>query len=197
MTQNGYAYEVEIKVSRSDFFADFKKEKHKIFQAILQKRSHYCYNHGSSRHGDFICRFEYGEMAVRGYRSRKNPWESAEHFDVLNHYRDFSIRKQYETIYAPCTGIKVVKLSEINVPHRFYYATPPGLLKKEEIPEYAGLIEVHQGTYRTECRKIKEAPFIHRRPLELKHILLDKFYWECLKHRNSIRTQTIINQTSK
>lgn len=28
---------------------------------------------------------------------------------------------------------------------RFYYATPPGMLKPEEIPDWAGLIEIHDG----------------------------------------------------
>jgi hypothetical protein len=34
VTKSGYAYEFEIKVSRSDFLADFKKEKHVIFRAM-------------------------------------------------------------------------------------------------------------------------------------------------------------------
>jgi hypothetical protein len=33
VTKTGYSYEFEIKVSRSDFLADFKKEKHAIFRA--------------------------------------------------------------------------------------------------------------------------------------------------------------------
>jgi len=31
INRNGYAVEMEIKVSRSDFFADFKKKRHKIY----------------------------------------------------------------------------------------------------------------------------------------------------------------------
>jgi hypothetical protein len=32
MTSSNYAYEIEVKVSRSDFFADFKKPKHNFFK---------------------------------------------------------------------------------------------------------------------------------------------------------------------
>jgi len=28
---------------------------------------------------------------------------------------------------------------------RFYYATPPGLISKDEVPDWAGLVEVHDG----------------------------------------------------
>jgi hypothetical protein len=35
MTKTGYTYEVEIKVSASDFKADFKKEKHKLFEKAV------------------------------------------------------------------------------------------------------------------------------------------------------------------
>lgn len=34
ITKTGYCYEVEIKISKSDFMADFKKPKHKIFNML-------------------------------------------------------------------------------------------------------------------------------------------------------------------
>lgn len=37
VTSHGYSYEVEIKVSRSDFLADFKKPKHQIFTGAYKK----------------------------------------------------------------------------------------------------------------------------------------------------------------
>ncbi len=45
MTSSGYAVEVEIKVSRSDFFADFKKkDKHKLFRH--RNKEAVCIAHG-------------------------------------------------------------------------------------------------------------------------------------------------------
>jgi hypothetical protein len=35
MTRTGYTYEVEIKISASDFKADFKKKKHKLFEGAI------------------------------------------------------------------------------------------------------------------------------------------------------------------
>lgn len=37
LTKSGYAIEIEVKVSRSDFLADFKKPKHKLLQAAFEK----------------------------------------------------------------------------------------------------------------------------------------------------------------
>lgn len=80
---SGYCQEVEIKLSRSDFKADFKKPKH---EAIKQ--------------GKFK-----------------------------------------------------------GVANRFYYAVPNGLIKENEIPDYAGLIYVSEfGSLNV----IKKAPLLHR-----------------------------------
>lgn len=35
-TRSGYCYDIEVKVSRSDFFADFKKPRHKLMKGALQ-----------------------------------------------------------------------------------------------------------------------------------------------------------------
>jgi len=38
---------------------------------------------------------------------------------------------------------------------QFYYVTPAGLLKKDEVPDWAGLIEYHDGTFST----VIQAPY--------------------------------------
>jgi hypothetical protein len=38
VTKSGYSYEIEVKVSRSDFFADFKKPKHQFFRTFKTGR---------------------------------------------------------------------------------------------------------------------------------------------------------------
>jgi len=76
-----------------------------------------------------------------------------------------------------------IPIAKAFIPNRFYYAVPEGLITKEEVPEYAGLITV--GSY---AKIIKRAPFIHRRKLEFRKILCDKFYhrWEYERRRNQL-----------
>jgi len=69
------------------------------------------------------------------------------------------------------------------IPNRFYYVVPEGMITKEEVPEYAGLIYINS------CANIiKRAPFIHRRKLEVRHKLCDKFYnrWIDERRRNNL-----------
>lgn len=80
--QSQYTYEIEVKTSRSDFLADFKK---------------------------------------------------------LEKHRKLSTGTGY-------------------IPNRFYYAVPEGLISKDEIPEYSGLLYVKKD----EVIKVKEAPIINK-----------------------------------
>lgn len=98
VSASGYAIEVEIKISKSDFKADFKKE---------------------MKHLNLV-----GD----------NP-----------------------------SALK---------PNKFYYACPDGLISLVEIPAYAGLIYWNGSS----CRKVKEAPFIHKAKQDLKSRLLSKYY---------------------
>ena len=91
---NGYCYEVEIKISKADFFADLKKvKKHSILSTGK-------YNEG---HG----------------------------------MRDHKFR-----------------------PNKFYYCCPKGLIDVQDVPEYAGLLEVQE--WGSCIEEIKKAPFIHK-----------------------------------
>jgi hypothetical protein len=94
--ENGYCYEFEIKISRSDFLADFKKQRH------------------------------------------------------------INIQKQEKKLK----------------PNKFYYVVPVGMVSKEEVPNYAGLMYVNDFSIIT----IKEAPFIHKEKLKLEDNLCHKFY---------------------
>lgn len=95
ITRAGYAHEFEIKVSRSDFLADFKKEKHSLYES------------GASR--------------------LKPSWHT-------NH-------------------------PGLEIPGRFWFVTMEGIVKTEDIPAYAGWIEVRPGGY---LKEIKRAPQVHR-----------------------------------
>ena len=179
MTKTGYCYEVEIKLSRGDFFADFKKEKHFLFKKIASGAKYYFKNNGhSSWHGSII-----GISKIIKFK-RRHYWqlddEYTEHADFINHYKDWYLEEREQMMHAPCTRIEFIDLNKVHCPHRFYYAVPEGLIKSDEVPVYAGLIYIKD----SEAIIIKEAPFIHKKGQDLSRILMDKFYYE----RNELRS---------
>jgi len=110
-TKNGYITEFEIKISRSDYFADFKKSNGD--------------KHNRLKSGDSIC-------------------------------------------------------------NKFYFVVPRGLITKEEIPDYAGLITYNNKYFQVE----KMAPFIHKRKpdsIETYRFLLDKVTLREQTWRNKVR----------
>lgn len=131
LRQNGYICDYEIKITRSDYFADFKKlTKHEILP-----KGHY-------------------------------------------------------------TGWKGKIVDSIR-PNKFYFVVPKDLIKKEEVPAYAGLIYVSETGQLT---FVKEAPFLHRNIVEVHKTLADKFYhrWNDsnfesrrLAHENKVLRQQI------
>ena len=144
VSRSGYAYELEVKVSRSDFFADFKKqEKHRILQAEkpFVQRGYKQYN-------------SYLESNSRTYKK----WFTGKDFgETRKHLR---------------TNIKII-FPNLCRPHKFVYVVPKGLIEKDEVPEYAGLM--YSGNT---LRYIKQPPFLHKDKIEkLNETLLYKFYW--------------------
>lgn len=59
-------------------------------------------------------------------------------------------------------------LSRETVPNRFWYVAPFGLIRVEELPTYAGLIEIGEGAWNKRyCVKVtKAAPVIHKQKHE-------------------------------
>lgn len=108
ISKSGYAVEIEVKISRGDFFQDFKKPKHQIF----------------------------------------------------------------------------IDRASTDIPNKFFFACPDGLIKIEEVPEYAGLIYTGQSYSRFSV--IKPAPFIHREKIDFTSRLLSKYYNSSLMTRSRI-----------
>lgn len=191
ISKSGYAIEVEIKVSRSDFKADFKKEKHGIFKSICAKKEIHVYRKDISYNS-------YGDILLKGFSepelqmdrktidTTKELIERNYHFgNVPKHMQkkyvvndwDFANIRIYKDPYgidvrAPVSNVGYIKLNEYHSPHQFYYAVPVGLLQLDEIPSYAGLIYVRDGA----CEVARKAPYMHKRPMDLRSQLLSKFY---------------------
>lgn len=138
-------WDFEIKVTRSDFRADFKKEKH------------------------------------YAYRDELTP-------SVLERIED------YETRMDGIAGIVGVPRAKAEAdlerlrarrPKHFYYAAPKGIVPKDEVPEYAGLIEVDgdpEHPKQAAVRIVRRAPVLVEEPEgdELIYCLLRRLsncYW--------------------
>lgn len=77
-------------------------------------------------------------------------------------------------------------------PNKFYYCVPEGLIKADEVPDYAGLMYVNSyGGVDT----IKEAKFLHKEKLELTKKLCDKFYYYWKNTRTKLSISEKQNQT--
>lgn len=58
-------------------------------------------------------------------------------------------------------------------PNYFYYVSPPGLIDKKDIPDYAGLIEIGK-----EVKYIKRAKLLHNKKSDVNYQLLMKAYYK-------------------
>ncbi len=137
VTSSGYLYEVEVKISKSDFAADFIKFKHKIFEGRNQT--------------------EVIKEAKYKYSKR---WKK-------------DVRRAPE---------KKINPQEVKMPNKFFFACPDGLLKVEDIPEYAGLIYVTD----TAATIIKHAPLLHKRKENIKELLFSKYQWGYINTKNDL-----------
>lgn len=66
---------------------------------------------------------------------------------------------------APTTKHAKLALGAENGPCRFFYVTPPGLVTPEEVPEFAGLLELHHDARSKILKTVKPAPKLHSKKL--------------------------------
>ncbi len=187
-SSSGYFIEVEVKISRSDFFADFKKaHKHKVFEAYRSKKTIMVQNHGISKYGGdvIIKNFCKPSIHVRGYHGReiKNGSETLIEYDyqnseggyIVNDWQDrleINNTRFGRDISAPISRIGYINLQEHNYPNQYWFAVPKDLVGVDEIPGYAGLLYIDG----EEVKIKKKAPFLHKRTLNLTPVLLKKYY---------------------
>lgn len=151
---NGYCYECEIKISRSDFKADFKKEKHTIHKGNEIGSNLYLRKTGDhlERNVSFQFMRDFPELIV-----------SREHYGFrsnIDGIREINI--DYHAHIS--SGIEFMKHSNKLLPNKFFYVVPNGLIAKHEVPDYAGLIYVDE---LGRCTKIKDAKFLHKDCLDV------------------------------
>jgi hypothetical protein len=177
-SDSGYFIEVEVKISRSDFFIDFNKPKHKLFSALRSGKKVLVETFSSASKGDKI--LSYMQPFVRaqyGYTRRlgnhwKMEYRNGKWGYWVNDYGIIKVGQQMTDVYAPCCQVTYINLEKRNIPNQFYFAVPAGLVKLEEVPAYCGLLTIdHRGVH-----VLRRAPFLHKRKMDLDKILLQKFY---------------------
>lgn len=177
MSKAGYFIEVEVKVSRNDYFRDFIKEKHRLFADCLAGKK-YTISRASAQ-GDKICSFingqlisNYGEYAQ--YLSL-HPWAYDYHNGKsgvwANDYGRIGIRKSVMDVYSQATRIQFHEIEKISCPNQLYYCCPKDLIKPGEIPDYAGLLYCDDS-----INLVRKAPYLHKRKPDMSNVLLSKFY---------------------
>lgn len=167
-TGSDYFVEIEVKVSKSDFKADFKKEKHQHMDAKFNGRDKVVIPGPTME--EITCqnvRLKYS-LELGDYErvvSEQVQKHIVSEGSAPSHYNILERVPKYSNVY-----IKGVS----RVPNRFYFACPEGLIHPDQTPHYAGLFYV---TEDGRLVKVKEAPFIHKEKMDLTKVLLDKFYW--------------------
>lgn len=79
-------------------------------------------------------------------------------------------------------------LYDYDRPNYFYYAVPDGLIKVDEVPDYAGLIYVNAGYISV----IKQAPKQHNSKFDYeRHNLMDKLYHNLNNYRDLYKESDI------
>lgn len=174
---SGYKVEVEVKVSRGDFFRDFSKDKHQLFEALAAKKTHY-FSHRPGK-GDEVCRYRYGFLTeyddgvtASDLRSRWSVVHNGKRGYWVNDCDWVRISKRTEIVYAPATLIQFHETADRLCPNQLYFACPENLIKLEEVPAYAGLFYCGKdGIY-----QVRRAPYLHKVKQNLTNVLLQKFY---------------------
>lgn len=186
MSKSGYFYEVEVKISRGDYFADFKKDKHELFTSFFKKKTHHIYKTGWLGHDKerIICEFiqpkiefDYTGKPNRSHHFRQYNWQMANYRGktgyLVNDFGGYRIYSEKVRVMANATSIRIKAIDEIKCPNCFYYACPEGMIKENELPEYAGLLFID---VLGNVRLFKKAPYLHKQKPNMSGLLLKKFY---------------------
>lgn len=194
MSKSGYAVEVEVKISRSDFKADFDKPKHRLFEDAFAGKSHHIdRRHTSANYGPY----KDGEAWERIYK--RDEWRIIRRIEDIDStpdpsYELISEKKTTTRVQDkyPFQYIRIISMEKVIMPNRFIYVVPEGLIDRNDVPDYAGL-----SYYRPEwndIKTIKKPPFLHKRCMisDMAAILRDKFYYLSLEQRSEIHQMKYI-----
>lgn len=190
VTKSGNVYEVEMKISKADYRKDFEKEKHQLFLSNTRGKTHYIFKSSGKYVWDrerIIC--EYSYQSIDWQYPEGYGWDYKSR-DYVTGYGAPLFQTKHVQLRADCTAITIKPIVDILCPNRFYYACPPGIISIADLPSYAGLIYVED----SDAQIIKQAPFIHKRPMlggKITSILLEKFWYLSQNQRYHLTVNNI------
>jgi len=159
LASSGYSYEVEVKISRADFFADFNKDKKHRVLGWEEKQ----YIKPLGKH--------------HKVKPSLDKWTYKD--DGYYHHESGSGRAyRHAKKKPPASKFKLVD-RRLLCPNKFAFVVPEGLIQKDEIPQYAGLIYVKDDR-RCKPKIIKRPPALHAYKKDFTDTLLKKYYWAYL-----------------
>lgn len=149
-TASGYCYEYEVKISRSDFKADFKKPRFKILSQCIK-------GHGlaviKGRVQEWMCHFDYKYLSKQIYNKRE-----------VKGITHISYKKIIETCANKFYYVVPKDLIKDNECPEF-----AGLIYVEKIENSFGIF------YKLD--EVKKAPLLHKN-IHCKNNLFNKMYYE-------------------
>ncbi len=163
--QSGYCWEIEIKTSRSDFKADFKKEKHTRFKNCIN--------------GNFL-------GVKKGYVAKRYPKSPSQaYFQELltvikkdRYNRDLGVMENVVVRYDEESYTSISYENSLDTPNKFWYIVPQDLIRPNEVPKYAGLLYINE---EGKIQVIKAAPFIHKEKHDVTKSFNKMYY--CYEHQ--------------
>lgn len=132
---------------------------------------------------DYFCITTSGytvEVEVKISRSdfKADSKKAQKHFILKNMSKDLVTMPVYSYM-KDASAIAIIKPKG---PNKFYYCCPEGMIKPEEVPEYAGLLyyrqvpeDKNEHTYDS-IIQVKPAKFLHKNKPDISKLLLDKYY---------------------
>lgn len=179
ITTTGYSQEIEIKVSLSDFRADFKKvDKHQLLLSKSKDKKFMLFR----QYDTYEVEYQHPESVIengrRVYDEVNSCWKKIAGEKVIKRTMQTD---RIESVLSGFLNVKYTKtacgihIKELgSCPNKFWYCCPEGVIPVNEVPEYAGLYYLSENM---RMKVIKKAPFIHKEKQDLTSVLLEKFYW--------------------
>jgi len=167
VTKDKLIIEYEIKLSLSDFRADFeKKDKHRLLSSF-------------NRGGLSVISSPptYSGSGKAGYQVEIDRKIQMYTWDETRSRRVQTTEIVKREVWDYRSEIRIINIADpLRCPNRFFYVAPPGVIPIELLPPYAGLIEV-DGL----ASVVRRAPLLHKTKHNFNGEFLEKYFW---KYRN-------------
>lgn len=162
-----------------------KEEPFTAFELIKELKRLQLQNCRYLLHNAFIYRWDW-ESDLFVLKDSGFSWEFEIKISRNDYKKDFTKFKKHKLLEETRKN----KTSKHIIPNKFWYVVPKDLIKKEEIPEYAGLMYFSRGFG---FEVIKEAPTIHKDVHEFDKLMVKKFFHRLINLEGRFRDKELMN----